>query len=211
MKKVFVIMSLLFIICTPAFAFRDVPLAKTPIEGFRGIKWGDPVSKFPGEFEFLEAGLSPSSTQNVYIRKYDKTTIGGAEIGEFNYVFDDRAGFCKVIAALSYSKTSKRRGVRYPKSYSDMLNRFEKIYNACIQQWGTPQKIASPFPGGKYVEYFWLTPIKDNMAFSKLKVIYDDNEGRKLGTLFLSIYTEKEEIEEQEKLDQYLESRSSDF
>ena len=205
-------MSLLFIICTPAFAFRDVPLAKTPIEGFRGIKWGDPVSKFPGEFEFLEAGLSPSSTQNVYIRKYDKTTIGGAEIGGFNYIFDDRAGFCKAIAALSYSKNSKRRGGRYPKSYSDMLNRFEKIYNACTKQWGAPQKIVSPMRGqGKSVEYWWFTPIKDNIAISSLEVIYDDNEGRKLGTLFLSIYTGNEEIEEREKLDQYFESRSSDF
>ena len=93
-----------------------------------------------------------------------------------------------------------------------MLNRFEKIYNACTKQWGAPQKIVSPMRGqGKSVEYWWFTPIKDNIAISSLEVIYDDNEGRKLGTLFLSIYTGNEEIEEREKLDQYFESRSSDF
>lgn len=211
-KKVFIVIFLLLIICTPTFAFRNMPLAETPIEGFRGIKWGDTVSKFPGEFKFLDTGLAPNSTQKEYVRRYDKTTIGGVEIGEFSYVFDDNAGFCKAVAVLFYSEKHKQRSLKAPKSYSDMFNRFEKIYTACTKQWGSPQKSVSPMPGnGKCVEYWWFTPLKDNMAFSSLKVIYNDNESRKPGTLFLSLYTEKEAEEEQAKIDQYFKDRSSDF
>lgn len=203
---------LIMFMCSTSQAFTSVPLAKTPIEGFRGIKWGDKVSKYPGEFEFFDTGLVPGTTQKIYNRRHDKTTIGGVEVGGFDYSFDDNAGFYKVAAVVLYFKDRKLNEKGWAKSYADMQNRFQKIYASCLKQWGDPKKEICPMrDGGKSVEYWWFTPIKDNTAVASLEVIYDGSERKKIGTIFIRIFTLKENEAEYKKLEQYRKNRKNDF
>lgn len=59
----------------PAFAFENEP------EGFRGIKWGTPISSNKSEMTLIERDAKLS----VYLRKGDKLRIGEAKLTSLSY------------------------------------------------------------------------------------------------------------------------------
>ena len=214
------ILVLLFVVMSIGLANAStMPMeAQTPINGFRGIKWGDPASKYENELSVLYDSLY-NSKSTTYIRPYENPYIGGAYIGHFEYSFDEK-GFYQAIAMIDYTphRENKRLGENAPKSYSDLKNRFLKIYNACVKQWGQPSKEVIPMRGGEYSsEYKWYTLLEDmklddglcDIAIAELVIIY--NTEKKPFAVCLDIYTLDGEQRQETAREKFRENRNREF
>lgn len=190
MKRIFFIIFLLFAICHPAFAFREIPYAKTPIEGFRGIKWGDSIAQHKNELTKTENILNDPDFDYLYNgheRPFESPTIGGAKTSRFTYCFD-QYGFYKAFMLLYYFP--KRAMDDMPKSYTDIASRFTKIYDACVKQWGTPKKEVHSQNNYKTVVYSWFSFLDktEDVGVAELNVQY--NKDNKLYFIGLYIYSD---------------------
>ena len=74
-----------------ALAFQNEP------DGFRGIRWGTPVSTLPDEFQRLDNENTP---QKRYARKGDRQSIGNADLDVLIYTFYNDQ-FFSVFASAS--------------------------------------------------------------------------------------------------------------
>lgn len=76
MKKMAICMLLLFALSGSANAMKDSP------DGFRNLKWGDPVSAL-GETTLRETSMG----MEIYEKKEEKLSIGTAELIKIGYAF----------------------------------------------------------------------------------------------------------------------------
>lgn len=134
-------------------------MTKEPIDGFRGIKWGESLSKYKYEFK-LSIPWNPEM-RYCFERNSESATIGGAKTGKFIYVFDE-GGFSSARVALMYRPNAKYKDPEEPISQNDINNRFSKIYNACVKQWGIPKKTVNAKDKTKVVYYNWYSYARKN-------------------------------------------------
>lgn len=220
MLKRFIIALLLVITAVTLTEASNMPTeAKIPIDGFRGIKWGEHASKYKNELSFLYNSIyNPQSA--TYLRPYEKPYIGGAYIGNFEYSFDEK-GFYSAIAVIDYIPTRQkdmRHGNNAPKSYADLNDRFIKIYNACVKQWGQPAKEVIPMRGGGYYsEYKWYTLLEYkksddglyDVAIAELIIDYDAN--KKPFSVSMHVYTIDGEQRQATAREKFRENRNREF
>ena len=90
MKKILLVIVLVFLITGTGFAFQNEP------DGFRGLKWGDAPTedmKFLGETTEYIIGNYPEPTitntkTNRYYKRSEKNNIGSAELYNIFYSFN---------------------------------------------------------------------------------------------------------------------------
>lgn len=132
MKKVLIAMILALAICTAASANKSM---KNSPDGFRGIKWGDPISALGKTAQMVEENKVDET--KFYIKTDEDLTLGGASLSAIAYVFW-REQFATVMIRC--------------KSPSE----FEALKAVAVERFGTPVK-----PNRFIESYGWL----DDNAF----------------------------------------------
>ena len=82
MKKIF--LALLLILVSSSFASANKPIKNSP-DGFRGMKWGDPLSALGKTAEFVHE--EPVFGFKYYSKTDEDLSFGSAQLSSINYTF----------------------------------------------------------------------------------------------------------------------------
>lgn len=166
--------------------------AKNPINGFRGIYFGDTIKEhksvlIPITNNSINSVLQ-KGTNYIFTRVGDSPEIGGAYIGTFEYFFDEN-GFWQVSSGMYYDSDFKTHAYGQPKTYNDIESRMTKIYEACAEQWGEPKKnTRNDSKGDITVSYSWYYPYAgEDLAYATL--IWNHSETKNKALVLFSIKT----------------------
>jgi hypothetical protein len=84
MKKFIILMA-----CSISFLYFVSVSAET-VDGFRGIKCGDPLEKWQKEMKY--EGENKANQTKAYVRKNDSLQIGNAKLLHVTYIFSLLSG-----------------------------------------------------------------------------------------------------------------------
>lgn len=133
-KGLFLVVVLVLALSVRAFAFQNEP------EGFRGLKWGDPVGE---DMEYL----NDLSGAQRYILPDDKMYIGSAEFYKIVYEFYEGRFFGMVLYFdeednydLLETICKERYGEESEEGFYDLSwrgqNTFITLYYDTVEEWG---------------------------------------------------------------------------
>lgn len=135
MKKIMLALVLVFVFASVSTA--DKPIKNSP-DGFRGIKWGSPISALGKTAKMVEEDKNDET--KFYQKTNEDLTLGGATLSRVAYSFW-RGKFAGVIIKC------------------DSSAEFEALKSVAIERFGTPVK------PNRYIEtYGWI----DGNAFISL-------------------------------------------
>jgi len=86
-KKILLVIVLVFLITGMGFASQDEIAFKNEPDGFRGLKWGDAPTE-DMVFSYRVVSEYNIYKGNYYYRKSDKLNIGSAELDSIKYIFN---------------------------------------------------------------------------------------------------------------------------
>lgn len=190
-------------------------IAKTPIDGFRGISWGDTVNIH--RKDLIDLGSTGSSLMDIaqgnnkmYKRVADAKTIGGQYVGDFFYEFDEY-GFWRAGCMVTIADSTKLRE-KYPlmpRTYNELEKRFIKIHETCVARWGAPEKTVTVIDGFKIVIYEWIyfSTKADDFAIAEIR--WEPN--REFANLSLNIYTHRGDERQRARYDKLKERTKREF
>lgn len=178
------------------------------IEGFRGICWGEPFSKYKSVM--IPIGLTSRYPSESCYRLDDHPTFAGIYVGPITYEFDEK-GFwnASFIIHYGYQAKTKEDTLKSSKSLFEFESKISKMLSACEKQWGPPIEGITPMPGEEEtIEYEWIT----TEAVARLSYTTNSQEGKlykkkPFGILMFSV----ESIAGRARMDEWRKQQKIDF